>query len=412
MKVLWFSNCVLSKAASTGSGSWLFAMRDLISDDIELINVAESSVDTIVQCRGNGITEYLLPSWKLKNGVPSIDHIKQISDIVEMEAPDIIHIWGIEKYWALLFSRGFINNDHVLLEIQGVLSACVDVFYGGLTPKEISKMKTLKSAIFGRFGLANSYKSFQKRSLFEENIVRSFKNVAVQSRWTRDQLSTICSEKVSYFYSFRPIRNEFYVADKWQKQDNVGPIVYTSMSSYTPFKGLHFLLKAISILRVRYPNIVLRIAGKDLRKRKFYKLTDYEHFILEEIHSLNIENNIIFCGSLTAAEIVQEIHNSDVVVNPSLVESFSAASAEALYLGAPTVLSFAGAMVNFSESKMVALYYPSLDYRSLAEKIAILLTNSDIRNMLSKNAIEVLSDKCSAKKAKSRQFEIYNRILN
>ena len=113
VKVLWFSNCVLSKDASRGSGSWLFAMRDLIATDIELINIAEDSVGCICTHEGNKIREYLIPQWRLHKGIPSEEKIQEIIEIVNSEKPDLIHIWGVEKYWALLFSRGYIKSERV-----------------------------------------------------------------------------------------------------------------------------------------------------------------------------------------------------------------------------------------------------------------------------------------------------------
>lgn len=407
MKIIWFSNCVLSKNESSGSGSWLFAMRDLIALDIELINIAEDSVGSITVHEGNKIKEYLIPQWRLYKGVPSEEKIQRIIDIINQEAPDIIHIWGIEKYWALLFSRGYIKFDKVLLEIQGVLSACVDVFWGGLTPKESKGLISLKTALYPPSKLRNIYRSFQKNSTYEEEIIRNFDNIAVQSRWTREQLSSICKQKTNYFYSLRPIRQEFYKSRKWTLPNNVNPVIFCSISYYVPFKGFHFLLRALHILAQQYKDITLRVAGYDLINRPLYRKSDYECYILSEIKRLGLQKNIHFCGPLKAPQLVEEILNANVVVNPSLVESFSAAAAEALYLGAPTVLAYAGAMVNFSDEKTVALYYNPIDYRSLSSKIMVLIEDDIIRNQLIVNSVEMLYKKCSPEGVKERQLETY-----
>ena len=412
MKILWFSNCVLSKTPSAGSGSWLFAMRDLIVNDVDLINITDSNINKITLNEANGIKEYILPNWKLKNGVPTTDHIIQIADIIDHEKPDVVHIWGVEKYWALLFSRGLIQFDKVILEIQGVFSSCVDVYYGGLLPIDIIKMMSLKSLLFSKYRLSKAYRSYQMKSLYEKELVRSFKHIAIQSNWTKDQLSTICSEKTNYYYSLRPIRKQFYQADKWKKPSNSKPILFCSISYYKPFKGLHFLLKALNVVRCYIPNITLRIAGPNLESRPFYLIGDYERYILKEIRRLELVNNIVFCGSLNATQMVEEIQNADIVVNPSLVESYSAAAAEALYLGAPTILAYSGAMINFSEEKPVALYYNPMDYRSLAAKISTLLYDQKLRNILTLNALEELLKKSSPDSVKSRQLDTYNKVLN
>lgn len=411
MKVIWFSNCSLSGKAISGSGSWLFAMRDLIAKDVALINITNGGVNNIYRREGNGIIEYLLPSWKLNDGVPTSENIKKISKIIKDESPDLIHIWGVEKYWALLFSRGLVHHDKVLLEIQGVVSACVDVFYGGLAPKEYRQLHSLKSIFFKWSKLSYIFHIFQKQSVYESELIRYFHNISVQSLWTKEQLSTLCSNNTDYFFSLRPIRQDFCEAKKWNKVKSDNIVVFSSFSYYIPFKGLHFLLKAISLLRALYPSITLRIAGPDLSKRHFYDATDYERFIIKEIKRLKLDNNIYFCGSLQASQMIEEILNADVVVNPSLVESFSAAAAEALYLGAPTVLAYAGAMVNFSDERSVALYYNPMDYRSMAAKIHLLLEDVEQRKSLNKNAIEIMSQRCSPTRVKERQLKTYEKIL-
>lgn len=412
MKVLWLSNCALNNVASSGSGSWLFAMRDLITKSVELVNITECKVEDITVSESNGVKQYLLPNWKKKGGIPSLENIERIAEIIKKEAPDIIHIWGVEKYWALLFSRGYIRHDKVLLEMQGVISACADVFYGGLTPKECRMLHSIKSALFKWSRLSFTFRSFQEKSKYEAELIRDFRNIAVQSEWTKEQLSTICSNSTSFYYSLRPIRQEFYEAPKWEKKKHDNPVVFCSLSYYVPFKGFHFLLKALPLLKQQYPGIVLRIAGPDLANRRFYDVKDYERFVLKEIKRLGLQANIYFCGSLKAPQIIDEILNSDVVVNPSLVESYSAAAAESLFLGAPTVLGFAGAMVNFTEDKPVALYYNPMDYRSLAAKINLLIEDDELRKALAKNAIETLTRKCSPERVKQRQLDTYHTIIS
>ena len=412
MKIVWFSNCVLSNKESRGSGSWLFAMRDLISSDIELINITDYTVDEITICEGNGIKEYLIPRWTLKNGVPSLCNVKAINNIIKKESPDLIHIWGVEKYWALLFSRGYLSHEKLLLEIQGVLSACVDVFYGGLTPMEYRSLNNLKSVLCSSFRVSTEFRVFQKNSLYEEELIRFYKNIAVQSIWTKEQLSSICDKQTTYFNSLRPIRKEFYQADKWKQKENNEFIIFCTISYFMPFKGFHNLLKALKLLSCQFPAVKLRIGGSDLTKQPLNRLSDYEQFILREIRLLKLESHLHFCGPLNALQIINEITNANVFVNPSLVESYSAAAAEALYLGAPTVLAYAGAMVNFSEEEPVALYYNPLDYRSLAAKIRQIYVDAKLRDVLTNNAKKVLFSKCSPDRVKERQLSIYKSICD
>ena len=382
MKVLWFSNGILSKETSTGSGSWLHAMRDLISSEVSLVNITECRTDvSAIECHnGNGIKEYLLPQWKLHNGVPSDENIQKINSILIEEQPDLIHIWGIEKYWALLFGR-------------------------------CKKIKSIKSFLFPKQRLTALYSEAVENAKREVEIVSNFKSIATQSDWTREQLSSICEENTKYFYSLRPIRSEFYKSAKWEDPINEHPVIYSSFSYYAPFKGTHILLKALSLLKRKYPGIVLNIAGPSFYGLPFYKGMDYGKYLSRLIDQLSLKDNIHFCGSLNASQITKEILHADVVINPSFVESYSAAAAEALYLGAPTVLAYAGAMVNFSNDCPVALYYNPMDYRSLASNTEELLVNSRKRDEFSSNAIKVMTHKADPERVKITQINTYESVM-
>ena len=411
MKILWFSNCILSKEKSTGTGSWLFAMRDLIAADVDLVNITYGDVEDVQFCNVGNVREYIIPNWKIKNGVPAIENIKKISDIVTKESPDIIHVWGIERYWALLFSRGHIKHDKVLLEMQGVANGVNDVYFGGLTPYECRNLRSFKTFIKPKSNLKNLYKRSKNIALQEREVLCHFKYIATQSDWVRDILSLLCEDNTTFFHSLIPLRQEFIEAPKWRLPNNENPIVFTIASYYVPYKGFHYLLLALSLLKKRYPRIQLRIAGPRFYGTSFLKGGGYEKYLSKMIDIYGLKDNVYFCGRLAATQIVEEINNANVVVNPSLVESYSTAAAESLYLGAPTVLSYAGAMVNFSDQKQTALYYSPMDYRCLAARIITMIDDEDLRHNLSKNAIELMTLKCNPNRVKERQLETYKVIL-
>ena len=54
---------------------------------------------------------------------------------MESFSPDLIHVWGTEKFWGLLTARDFIRGN-VLLEMQGLKRAIAKYYEGGLTIRE------------------------------------------------------------------------------------------------------------------------------------------------------------------------------------------------------------------------------------------------------------------------------------
>lgn len=409
MRILWFSNCELTTTASKGSGSWLYAMSGLLASDIELYNITEADVPNIVFNESNGIKEYILPLFRLRNGVPSIANIKKICQIVDEVSPDLIHIWGIEKYWALLFARGYIKQNPIL-EIQGLLSACCDVYWAGLTPWEIIKTIGLKEFLKPSSFLYFRKKKVEARAKFENEALSKLNVFSTQSQWTRNQIHFV-NLNAQLYETKRPVRREFLAFDRWLKPSNNNLIVFTSLSYYEPFKGIHVLLKAIRELKKKYADITLKIAGPDITKTSRIRTGGYEKQLLSFISKYDLKENVVFLGRMNAEELVEELKNSNLFVNPSFVESFSASTAEALCLGVPTVISYAGAMPEFTEELQTALCYSPMDYKSCAAKIELLYTDCELSNRLSRNSIKLLRNKCSAEHVRNVQLRIYKDYL-
>lgn len=409
MRVLWFSNCELAATTSKGSGSWLYAMSGLLASDIELYNITEADVSEIIYNEYNGIKEYVLPLFRLRNGIPSIENIEKICQIIDEVSPDLIHIWGIEKYWALLFARGYVKKNPIL-EIQGLLSACSDVYWAGLTPWEIIKTIGLKEFLKPSSSLCFRKRKVEARAKFENEALSKLRVFSTQSQWTRDQISFI-NHNAQLYETKRPVRREFLTFDKWLKPSNNNLIVFTSLSYYEPFKGMHILLKAIRELKKKYADITLKVAGPDITKLSIIRTGGYEKLLLSFISKYDLKDNVVFLGRLNAEELVGELKNSNVFVNPSFVESFSASTAEALCLGVPTVISYAGAMPEFTEELQTALCYSPMDYKSCAAKIESLFTDSELSRRLSCNSIELLRRKCLDEYVQKVQLSIYEDFL-
>lgn len=411
MKVLWFSNCILGNEINRGSGSWLYAMRSIISSEVELYNITQSHVSDIVLNKYDDLIEYVLPSYNLVNNVPLEREIKSIVNIVDTINPDIIHIWGIELYWGLLFSRGYIKRKYIL-EIQGLLSSCYNVYYGGLTPAEIVKCFSIKEILKYNSYLPFVRKKIEKRSFVEYEIIHHSSFISTQSEWVRNQIRFIVNAQTTVVKTLLPIRDSFYKSNKWKKTySNKSITLFTSFSYLVPFKGLHLLIKGLSILKKKYDNIILNVGGIEISSVPFYRKDGYLYYILSLIKRYNLQENINFLGKLNEEEIIKELLISDVYINPSFVESYSVASAEAMFLGVPSVLSYAGAMPDFSNKIRTALYYSPMDYIDLSSKIALLIENNQLATTNSSNSIRVLEDLSDKNKIKTNQLTIYSTFL-
>lgn len=405
-KILWFSNRGILNSKISGSGSWLFSMSHNLTKhyDVEILNITESTkVRSAVRRVEGNITEWTIPHYRLFNGLPSKNNIKQIVDIVKEYCPDVIHIWGVENYWGLLFSRGFLRNQNTLLEIQGVLFACSEYYRNCLYWKEFYSCQPFLKACYSYFYIYMQSLKFNKRLKFEKEILGSFNNISCQSNWTRHKVGFLASS-ASFNTSLRPIRPQFISASKW-KSDVTSKNIFT-IASAEPYKGLHITLKAIAVLKNRMPDVKLLVAGVSFKKIN----SGYLQYISDLVAHLGIQNNVVFLGSLSAQEIIETIYMSKCMVISSYVESYSAVFAESMYIGIPSVVSFSGAMTEFAKDGESVLYYTPGDYYQCADKIDILINNTSKAETISTNAM-LLSGKNDELKVAENQMRIYKDLI-
>lgn len=381
-KILWLSNCTFSEEKIKATGTWIIAMGEALikTGEVELYNISYGNTKTIIRNDCQGINQWIIPNVKTNSkGLPPqyiIDFIKGVEQEVN---PDVIHIWGTESYWGMLSATNVFSKP-VLLEIQGILSTCVSVFYGGLSNSELMGCVGLKEIILPQRLFYFRKQEFIKRSRIEKFIISNSPRIAVQSDWVKAHIK-LENENAILFNAGILLRKEFYVAEPWKRSKNNEVIIFTSSSGSNMYKGLHVLLRAIAVLKKTIPTIKLHIGGRIL----FDKILQdgYSNWLVKEAKKLGIINNIEWLGSLTADEIIYQLQIASVFVVPSYVESYCLALAEAMIIGIPCVASYAGAMPELAEDKKSALFFPVGDYTTCASHIQQIVNDESIANHLS-----------------------------
>ena len=169
------------------------------------------------------------------------------------------------------------------------------------------------------------------------------------------------------------------------------------------------LLKAVNLLKQKYPNIELRIAGVmyigNLLK------DGYSIYLGKLIRKLDLMDNVTLVGPIDDAQIVNEELNADVCVIPSFVETYCLSLAEAMMLGCPTVVSYTGALPFTSNPNSESLFYNSVDYAQCAANIERLFIDKEKALLLSRNSIEHRSENKKIEVVET-QINIYKHIIN
>lgn len=412
-KIIWLSNVVFSDEKIKRTASWLQPMVDLLNEKkiYTIKNISTSHVDKIQHSFFNGIEQWVVPtSCKDKYGqLASKKTCKIVEKIINDEQPDLVHIWGTENVWASIHQQGYIQFK-TLLDIQGLLFAYSDFYYGGLTFREIIKSIHMKELIMPWRTLFFKKMVFHKRGELEFVCLDTFNFISVQSNWVKAHLSMNFKNK-KFFYKPVMLRSDFFTQDVWQyKEMTDSPVIFSSCSAAVTYKGLHVLIKAVAALKTKYPKIQLRLAG--MINVGNYLLDGYSVFLNKLIKELDLNDNVIFTGSLNSIEMAAELQKCNVCVVPSFIETYCVAFAEAMLLGVPVVTAFSGAMPELAINNEEAIFYTPIDHIACASAIDKLIIDKNMAEYISKNARNRRLVESNQEYILSLQLDMYESILN
>ncbi|MFT3949343.1 MAG: glycosyltransferase [Agriterribacter sp.] len=410
-KILWFSNCRLANTGMVSTGTWLFAMMEALlnTGKVKLYNVTQGNVNTVHREDWGEVGQWIIARQKINNsGLPSSSTINVLQQIEQEVQPDLIHIWGTESFWAMAGAKNFFKAP-VLLDMQGILYAYAKVFYGGLTNGELLKSIGLKEILLPSRHLYFRKKAFEKRGINEKFVIKNTSFISVQSEWVE---AHVISENpdCNIFRTGIILRKEFYTTKQWQYDETRSPVIFTSSSGSTSYKGLHILFRALAVLKQKFSSIKLRVAGTIIQQKKVQD--GYTLWLLKLAKQLNISDNIEWLGPLNAEQIIQQFYAASVAVVPSVAETYCLALAEAMIVGVPCVVSYAGAMPELARHNESAMYFPAGDFMCCAWHIEKVIKQQRLAESLSEAARAKGLVRNDPEYIANNQLKIYDEIID
>lgn len=156
--------------------------------------------------------------------------------------------------------------------------------------------------------------------------------------------------------------------------DPARPVRVGVVARLAPVKGHSTLLRAIALLRPKWPRLVLVLIGDGELRRQL------EH----EADALRIRDRVRFVG--TQLDVRPWLASLDVAVLPSHHEAFPNALLEYLAAGCPVVATAVGEVPNIVISGQHGLLVPPRQPNPLAAAIDRVLTDPDLRASLASAA--------------------------
>lgn len=410
MKVLWLSNSAFVSEKTKATGSWVQPMAEQLALSIDMVNVTDGMVEKPISNNFNNIKQWIIPTKTSHfNQVASAETCSIVRDIIDVEKPDLVHIWGTEKFWASIYRKGYIDVP-TILDIQGLLAPYTEYYYGGLSIKEIFQSIHLKEIIMPSRTLFHKKEVFRKRGMSETVNIKSFKHISYQSQWVKNYISFVNPSATLYPTKIM-LRKAFVESQKWAFH-NVGdsPVIFSTCSAAVTYKGMHIVIKAIALLKSKYPKIKLKLAGNITVGNKL--LDGYSVFLNKLIKKYGLQENVIYLGSLDENQIIAHLQEANACVIPSFIETYCLAFAESMIVGTPTIASFAGAMPELAENGKEALFYNSVDYYTCAAYIDKVLQDKRLAEKLSENGRVRRMKENDIDIVVKTQLDIYNEVLS
>jgi glycosyltransferase involved in cell wall biosynthesis len=402
MKVLWISAYQFDYSQKKSSGVWQesLATEMLHNPNIKLGNVAPNrSTDKMEFSKFHTIEQWAIPTSDKKN------YAKYYSEIIEKFQPDVVHVWGTENFLKLIPFKCQTKIPTILF-MQGVLGSIAPLLLKSLSFNEALQTIGIRELIF-RNNVFKLQKSFEEEGFLETEMIASTNYIVVQSTWTKSQIAHI-NPNAHYFKVNRALREEFVTSKKWSNFQHAQPIIYTASIGF-PLKGTDILLKALAIVKQKFPQVQLRIAGAV--GRKDFLAEGYIRHLMKLIRKYDLSSNISWLGPIDANEIIKNLQEASVFVNSSVIESYSLVLAEAMAVGTPAVVSYAGAMPELAEPNKEALFFTPMDYKNCAYQILTLLNNPTLALELSNNAIEKTNKRNQGMGLSDTHIKIYQEVL-
>lgn len=336
---------------------WLQMLSSKLAEiqgiDLHIITFT-NEIDYYKSVELNNINFHFLPTEIYPKRVVTrfTKDVSNAKKILSKLNPDVVHAHGTEDAYAL---SGLAYTSNCIVSIQGIMIECLKArgFQFDLT-----NIFWYLTSITEKIAICKG-KFFITRTNFDKSFVMAHQaNARISEIWEM-------------------IRPEFFSADKSRKSTNVLFFV----GSLSNFKGVRDLLNAFSLLKNEFSDLALKIVGSGNRKNTI----KYQNLVRE----LSIDESIEWLGFLNASQIAKLYANGGIFVAPSWMENSSNSVCEAMLAGIPVVATDVGGLKTIINSKSTGILVPPKNPHALAEGIAILLKNENLRQTIANNAQKV-----------------------
>lgn len=335
---------------------------------------------------------------------------RRMEEILQDSKPQILHIFGTEYGHSLAAAKAMHDPEHTLVGLQGVISECAKEYMADL-PKEVQAKVTFRD-LLKKDSMKMQQEKFFLRGEREKEVLKLCANVTGRTAFDKDMAYAMNPEAV-YYAMNETMRPEFYEG-KWSCENCTKHRIFFSQADY-PLKGFHYLLQAVKMIRERYPDVTVAVAGNSLVKnaalKDKLKLSGYGKYLCKQMTEFGLEERISFLGKLSAEEMKQQYLKCHTFVCASSLENSPNSVGEAMLLGVPVTVPETGGIPSMLESEKEGLFFEKGNPKALAEAVMRIWEDQELVLKITQNARKRACKTHDPDTNYKRLLEIYGFLL-
>jgi glycosyltransferase involved in cell wall biosynthesis len=294
----------------------------------------------------------------------------QVRYLVNKINPDLVNLQGAENPYYSASILG-IRNFPVLVTIQGFITLH--------NYKEISHL------------------DMNKRLKTEEKILKRMNNFGIEASFMEE-----------YIRSFNPGSNIFFYHCPYARPlaktgvEKEYDIVY--FASLSKMKGIEDLIRAVSIVKNKMPQVTLLIIGRGNKS--------YVSSLRDIIRDNNLKNNIIFRGFIPLQqEMHEEAGKARISVLPTYNDTIAGTIVESMFLRLPVISYNVGGNPDLNKNGENVLLVEKGNIEGLAKAIEQLLEDEERRTELSEKAFNFVTKEFDNSNSIQQLVNTYSSIV-
>lgn len=346
----------------------------------------------------------------------SIDLAEKLEDLLKKEDFDIIHAQNWISGYAVMRARQRIKRfPPSVLSIRDYRYVCPCLYGWCLSDKTKINCNLAKTAeciydhsnasfLTRTFGLIPySILRYISGNMLAKS-VSAFDAYITNSNFLRGVVINnlgIKNENVDTVYNAINLEDFEITPDQKEKSRDMINILY--VGRFDTGKGIEYLIEAIPYINENHDNCIFTLVGDGPIKPQMEKLA----------RKIGVSKHIIFKGFVPHGEINRYYQQSDIVVVPSTWhEPFGRTLIEAMACGKPVIATRVGGISEVIKQDENGLLVRPADSEDLANVLARLISNEEIRIKLGKCGREEVKEKYDINVIAGETIKTYQKVLN